>query len=270
MDHDEFGDVNVDNLDHEEFGDVNVDNLACASEVESSECEESDAGESQEVSFQDCLATWAANFNIQHVALSELLKILNKHGMDVPNDPRTLLSTPKDLSEKDMCGGKYIYIGVAKTLSAAMKKAANGTIFSDGTSLTIDINIDGIPLFKSSNGSLWHVLGAIREAPECGVLTFALFFGKQKPTPLDEYLSDFITEMKEMLQSGLKIGDIHFNVSLGAFVCDAPARAYVKCVKGHAGYGSCERCRYPRRGMLEKWPVPVQCTYVPKPSRRCK
>ena len=132
VDHDEFGDVNVDNLDHEEFGDVNVDNLACASEVESSECEESDAGESQEVSFQDCLATWAANFNIQHVALSELLKILNKHGMDVPNDPRTLLSTPKDLSEKDMCGGKYIYLGVAKTLKGKTHLQKKCKIYLNG------------------------------------------------------------------------------------------------------------------------------------------
>ena len=27
-----------------------------------------------------------------------------------------------------------------------------------------------------------------------------------------------------------------------AVICDAPARAYVKCVKGHSGYYACERC----------------------------
>lgn len=26
------------------------------------------------------------------------------------------------------------------------------------------------------------------------------------------------------------------------FVCDAPARAYIKCIKYHSGYNSCERC----------------------------
>ena len=31
-------------------------------------------------------------------------------------------------------------------------------------------------------------------------------------------------------------------MNIEAFVCDAPARAYLKCVKGHAGYGACERC----------------------------
>lgn len=27
-----------------------------------------------------------------------------------------------------------------------------------------------------------------------------------------------------------------------AFVCDAPARAFLKCIKGHTAYYSCERC----------------------------
>lgn len=31
-------------------------------------------------------------------------------------------------------------------------------------------------------------------------------------------------------------------MSIKAFVCDAPARAFLKNIKGHPGYDSCERC----------------------------
>ena len=31
-------------------------------------------------------------------------------------------------------------------------------------------------------------------------------------------------------------------VSIKCFVCDAPARAFLKCVVNHTGYSSCERC----------------------------
>jgi len=43
-------------------------------------------------------------------------------------------------------------------------------------------------------------------------------------------------------KSGIFVNDNFFSVHLAAVVCDAPARAFVKCVKGHSGYYACERC----------------------------
>ena len=31
-------------------------------------------------------------------------------------------------------------------------------------------------------------------------------------------------------------------MKIKALVCDAPARQFIKCIKGHSGYYSCERC----------------------------
>lgn len=31
-------------------------------------------------------------------------------------------------------------------------------------------------------------------------------------------------------------------MSVGSFICDAPARAFLKCTKGHNAYYACERC----------------------------
>ena len=34
----------------------------------------------------------------------------------------------------------------------------------------------------------------------------------------------------------------HLRIVLHSFVCDAPARAIIKCTKMHSGYSSCEKC----------------------------
>jgi hypothetical protein len=35
---------------------------------------------------------------------------------------------------------------------------------------------------------------------------------------------------------------VTYNIHIKAFICDAPARAFVKCIKGHTGYYGCEKC----------------------------
>lgn len=48
--------------------------------------------------------------------------------------------------------------------------------------------------------------------------------------------------MNTILQDGILVGNKKISVSIHSFVCDAPARAYLKGIKGHSGYSSCERC----------------------------
>ncbi|KAL0151675.1 hypothetical protein M9458_053076, partial [Cirrhinus mrigala] len=48
------------------------------------------------------LAEWAANRNVSHSALSELLGILLELGLDLPKDPRTLMKTLKECDVKEM------------------------------------------------------------------------------------------------------------------------------------------------------------------------
>lgn len=36
--------------------------------------------------------------------------------------------------------------------------------------------------------------------------------------------------------------EIVFKVEFHSFVCDAPARAFIKGIKCHSGYSSCEKC----------------------------
>lgn len=73
----------------------------------------------------------------------------------------------------------------------------------------------------------------------------ALFYGNSKPTCLSEFLSDFLGEIDSLKENGIAFNDKTISVSLLTFVCDAPARAFLKCIKGHTGYNFCERCSIP-------------------------
>ena len=70
-----------------------------------------------------------------------------------------------------------------------------------------------------------------------------VFCGPSKPTSIREFFKHFVDEIKSPLKLSFEFDGSHYNVELGAFISDAPARAFVKCIKGHSGYNSCEHCR---------------------------
>ena len=68
-----------------------------------------------------------------------------------------------------------------------------------------------------------------------------LFYGISKPISCKEYLSEFIDGFIT-LQKGIKIGNCTFKIVVHAVICDAPAKAFVKCVKSYSGYSGCDKC----------------------------
>ena len=69
-----------------------------------------------------------------------------------------------------------------------------------------------------------------------------LYTSENKPTPVQEYLANFIDELKNLLSEGIVISHQVYTLSLVAFLCDALARSFLKGTIGHAGYWSCESC----------------------------
>lgn len=186
------------------------------------------------------LAEWATKFNISHAASSDLLPILRRADVDIPLDPRTLLTTPKISVTMSKSGVTYHYFGIVNTICDQMRLASDFDAQNIDT-LTLHINIDGLQLFNSSSIALWPILGLVKEY-KSGPFVIALYSGKSKPTSVDDYLQDFISEMKLVLSTGLTYNVKKYKLVLGAAICDAPARSFVKCVKGRAGYNACERC----------------------------
>jgi len=190
-------------------------------------------------SIRSNLADWAAGSNISHSELSKLLHVLVQGGLDVPKDPRTLLSTMRTCEVKEIAGGSYYHFGVSNAIISVLSHESHPLV----DTLTLRVNIDGTPPFKSARMDVWPILAKIKEFPGSNVIVLGLYAGRTKPNNAGEYLKDLIQDLKVVTREGFDYNGKHYSVALpDAFICDAPARAFLKCIKGHTGYGACERC----------------------------
>ena len=149
-------------------------------------------------------------------------------------DPRTLFKVPRIIFSTQKCGGDYVYLGLRSIISNFLSNPANNCDIVE-----LIININGLPLSKSARTQLWPILAKVNLGKP-GVV--ALFCGKSKPDSIEEYLSDFLHEYKQITEIGFAWNDKIYSVKIKALVCDAPARQFVKCIKGHSVYCSCELC----------------------------
>jgi hypothetical protein len=171
--------------------------------------------------------------------LNLLIRLLKKNGHPtLPFDVRTLLKIPRNILTEDKCGGQYAYMGIEK----GILEFANFVCKLE-SNFQLKINIDGLPLFRSSNAQLWPILCIV----SCNNLSsvpfvVGLFCGQSKPNSLNDYLHDFINELNHLCRYGIEVNGRIIKVSVESFICDAPARSWLKCTKTHNGYYSCERC----------------------------
>ncbi|XP_073729979.1 uncharacterized protein [Misgurnus anguillicaudatus] len=211
-----------------------------SSVLDDTESETESELEDDPTSLEDDLATWATEHKITHVALNSLLNTLRKHKLNLPKDSRTLLGTVRSNTEiQEKAGGKYYHFGVLKSIAGVLRQ--NTDILERINILELQVNIDGLPLYKSSATQFWPILGTVQNLVNEEPVTIGLFCGTCKPTSLDEYLQDFISEINE-LANGFEFEGVKLQLQLSSMVCDAPARAFLKNVKGHTGYHGCEKC----------------------------
>ncbi|MEW8548043.1 MAG: hypothetical protein AB2693_31455 [Candidatus Thiodiazotropha sp.] len=194
-----------------------------------------DSDDKEELSSE--LATWSTKYKCSRSALNDLLGILRKHGHELPKDSRTLLQTPRNVGPELKCGGQYLFFGIERGVSKILTREHK--FRNEVNTIELNVNIDGVPLFKSSNSQLWPILCSFSEFQPFLV---ALFYGDSKPNSVEEFLNDFLAEFNEVAEKGIIVEEKAFTVTLKAFICDAPARSFLKCSKSHTGYFSCERC----------------------------
>lgn len=217
------------------------------SDDENSDGEFSDDNENDDFSVQiteDTLEMklwkWAIHYNITLRALSELLNFLPPHlhlyNSTLPKDARTLLRTPKSVIIENVPPGKIWHSGLIENLLLLCKHQ------KCPDTLKLMISIDGIKPSKSALEEFWPIQCAV-DGVDMRPFFVRVWLGDGKP-PLEEYLRPFVNEILTLLENGLtcpKNGK-QYSIEVYMFVADAPARAYLKCIKGHSGYFSCERC----------------------------
>ena len=188
----------------------------------------------------DDLASWAIEFSIKHNALDRLLKLLQQSGhSSLPATARSLLKTCPSVELTFVSGMQYFYFGIKKQLKQQFVKYPSN-VQMNVTTLPILLNIDGLPLFSSSGSSVWPVLCELQLAPK-KVFPVVLTYGGSKPKDLT-FLEEVIDDLNELLSHGLAVEDKHYSVVLKGIICDAPAKAMVKCIKQFSGYYGCDRC----------------------------
>jgi hypothetical protein len=185
------------------------------------------------------LSDWAVTHSVNHSAVGALLGILKPHFPLLPSDARTLLRTPRSCDVRLFKnGGEYCHLGLEKGLKELLANIHT----SDTKHIELQFNIDGLPLFKSSSTSLWPILCMLKHPFYREPFVVGVYYGSEKPASASEFLEEFVAEAAELLKNGITVADVQYSVKIHSFVCDAPARAFVKGVKCHSGYAACEKC----------------------------
>ena len=137
-------------------------------------------------------------------------------------------------------GMEYIYFGLISQLIQVLKRFPP-TDAANVDSLQISLNVDGLPLFKSSGKCVWPVLCAVMNLKPVTVFPVALTYGNAKPDNL-QFLQDTVRDLCNLIHNGLQVGDKVIQVILKGIICDAPAKAFVKATKLCSGYFGCDKC----------------------------
>lgn len=195
---------------------------------------------SDKINLRDKIRSWIIQYKVSHNSANCILKIMKSEGLNIPKDVRTLMKTPKIYEIVPLgSDGSYVHYGLRNMLLPLLTKYINYIDFSN--TLKLGINIDGIPITKSSKSQLWPILISVINCSQISniVLSIGIFRGTKKPVNIKSYFHPFIVDISSLLDTGMKINCIDFKFEIGYIVCDAPAKAFLLNVKGHNAYFGC-------------------------------
>lgn len=187
------------------------------------------------------LCNWVVECGIPRTYVTKLLKILRKNEAlsFLPSDYRALLRTMRHVTAREMGSGSYYHFGMRSGLVRSLMKSLGFDSQLPG-SVDLLINIDGVPLSKSSGAQFWPILAVIMGEKDPFVI--GIYEGKKKPDDINSFLEFLLKDIEELEQDPICIRDQTVQIRSFVFSCDFPARSFLLCIKGHTGYFSCSKC----------------------------
>ena len=200
-----------------------------------------DEDENRKKEVKSDLTKWAIECGIPRTHINKLLVILKKSNefSFLPNDYRSLLKTARSVTIKKVNPGTYFHFGLRQGILRSLNRLNLKTV---PVKIELFVNIDGIPLTKSSNSQFWPILVIIRGIRCSCPFVVGIYHGSTKPAFANEYLKDFIDEAVQLETEGIVFRDSNIAVSVSALICDLPARSFVTQVKSHTAYYGCSKC----------------------------
>lgn len=196
-----------------------------------------------DITFKQKIREWAMRHisSLNNKMLSNLLCVLKTEHDEFPCTATMFLQTNKSknvirpMLSANESYGSYIYFGLEKILTSII----NPEVYKED-SIKFLVNIDGVQIYNHSKQQFWPILIMLHKkyiTPQ----VIAIYHGESKPKSM-EFLDDFLTELIRLMATNIIIRGKTYNVKVLGFVCDTPARAFIKCIKSHVAYYACERC----------------------------
>jgi len=168
------------------------------------------------------------------------LKSLKKqmHHFDhLPLDSRTLFKTPRSVVVEHKAEGTYYHFGLRKGITNRLSTE----YLHHYEKIEVRINVDGLPLFKSSRTEFWPILGVL--SGQLRPFPIGVWSGIGKPSCPNVFLRDFVNEARQVQEEGVWFNDQQYEVKIIGASCDAPARAFITGTKSHTSRSACPRCK---------------------------
>ncbi|XP_029156909.1 uncharacterized protein LOC114929510 [Nylanderia fulva] len=186
---------------HEEIDNNNSDQSLSSLSISDQSDEYNNDNTSDEEIDEICkLRSWAIECRIPFVHMDKLLKILQPRLLPtLPRSSTTFFKSNTSYYEihkmedyNNITNGEYSYFGIEQGLQFCI----NSEIHPNNSTMELQVNIDGIKLFKSSTKSMWPILIKIHFKPDIyKPFVAAAYVGNSKPKSVNLFLKDFIAEV---------------------------------------------------------------------------
>lgn len=132
------------------------------------------------------LQEWALKNRISHVALNELMTGIKYKYPKLPSDARSLLKTPRKVNVQNVTPGQYYHFGLSNCVEQLLSRYPVKHL----QFIKVNINIDGLPLFKSSSGQVYLILcNLVENYNEVNIV--GIYYGNEKPADANVFFKRF-------------------------------------------------------------------------------